>query len=285
LLELLADPRHLGATPGLLMALHTWGRTLSQHPHVHCLVSAGGADAKGQWRATRERWLLPLEPLRRLFRGKLLAQVGAWLRERRLVLPEQQPSGHWRQVVRGLYRKHWNVQVCEPYASGRSVALYLSRYVKGGPLPKERALSCTNQQVSFGYTDHRDGQRKTMCLGVQQFIARVLWHAPPRGMHTTRHAGLYASARREQHRACALLLTRPASLPVAVHSESPSIPITSSPPCPVCQLPLTRHLLPRVHQQGEFSRAEVRNTSNYRASPGPTGRSSVQPRASPLVDA
>lgn len=46
--QLMADERRLGASPGLMMSLHTWGRTLSHHPHMHCLLTAGGLDAQGQ---------------------------------------------------------------------------------------------------------------------------------------------------------------------------------------------------------------------------------------------
>ena len=254
-LELCAVPRHLGAMPGLLMALHTWGRTLSQHPHVHCLATAGGVDPSGQWRDARKNFLIPLKPLQHLFRGKLLAHLQRALDADRLALPPEQDALHWRQTIAMHYRLHWNIQICEPYAHGRGVALYLARYVAGGPLPRSRALDLTDNSVSFGYTDHRDGRPKTLRLGAQEFIARVLWHAPPHAQHTVRHAGLYASAHRAQHRHCAQQLAPPA--PPALPTLNPLAchAFTSPPPvrCSVCSTELVLTISwPRTHHFGEF---------------------------------
>lgn len=248
LLEMLGDPRHLGATPGLLLSLHTWGRTLSHHPHIHALVSAGGVNAKGQWCATRAGYLLPLKPLQKLFSGKLLGglceALGTWS------LPPRQDLLHWQRELKLLYRKHWNIQLNAPYSQGRGVALYLARYAKGGPLPADRPLQLNASRVSFGYTDHRDGRVKGMRLPVHEFIARVLWHAPPKGVHTVRHAGLYASARAGKQGAAALglacaQLAGPAqSTPGVLLLEPLSAPTpVLSPPraqCPTCSRPLLR---------------------------------------------
>lgn len=270
-LELCAVPRHLGAIPGLLMALHTWGRTLNHHPHVHCLASAGGVDPQGQWRASRPNFLVPLKPLQHLFRGKFLALVKRALDTGLLRLPPEQDGLHWRRAIARHYRLHWNIQICEPYSHGRGVALYLARYVCGGPLPRDRALDLTGNTVSFGYTDHRDHRRKTLRLDANDFIARVLWHAPPRSQHTVRHAGLYASANRAQHLNCRRQLS-PATVPVpppclACHSF-----IATAPPrCTVCNSELIATFQsPSTHQLGEFPLHRPPPLCR----PGPTGRSS-----------
>jgi hypothetical protein len=256
LLELLHDARHLGAMPGLLMSLHTWGRNLSHHPHVHCLLSAGGLDEQQHWRSCKPNFLLPLKPLQFLFRGKFLGGLGQLLTQRALTLPPLMRESHWRQLVRRLYREHWNIEIRPPYAHGRGVALYLARYVKGGPLPSGRPLDLSEGNVRFSYTDHRDGRIKTLCLSALEFIERVLWHAPPRGQHTVRRAGLYSSAHREHHR---LAMHSLASLPnpcVATAPPVPSCAPSPSPPpcCPQCQRPLLRlPWPPSAHQFGEIS--------------------------------
>jgi Putative transposase/Transposase zinc-binding domain len=245
LLQLLGDARHLGATPGILMSLHTWGRTLSHHPHVHALVSAGGLDAKGSWRAGRAGWLLPAEPLKRLFRGKFLADLTEALRQPDgLSLPPRQPRAHWSETIRRLYRVCWNVRINAPYSHGRGVTLYLARYAKGGPVPSARTLLLDERGVHMPYTDHRDHRAKWLHLDTAEFIDRVLWHAPPQGAHTVRHAGLYASA---AHR-----LRRRAALCLGMNWTSPGIDkplaadIAARPmACPQCQQPLRRvHLRP-----------------------------------------
>ena len=253
-LELCAVPRHLGAVPGLLMALHTWGRTLSHHPHVHCLASAGGLDPQGQWRDSRANFLIPLKPLQHLFRGKFLAKLGHALDVGLLRLPPEQDAAHWRASIARHYRLHWNIQICEPYSHGRGVALYLARYVTGGPLPRTRALSLSGNSVSFGYTDHRDQRRKTLHLHAHEFIARILWHAPPRSQHTVRHAGLYASALRGQHLACRTPLA-PQAPPSPEQTLACHSLISPAPPrCPVCNTELVPCVsAPAVHTFGEFS--------------------------------
>ena len=261
LLELCADERHLGARPGLLMALHSWGRTLSRHPHVHCLVSAGGLDAGGRWRAPRRgAWLVPVKALAALYRGKLLHALKRALVEQRLQLPRGQDAAYWLKRIAAQYRTHWNVQLGAPYAHGRGVALYLARYVKGGPLAGKRALDVEHGRVSLDYVDHRDRRAKTLVLTAHDFIERVLWHAPPRGQHLVRRGGLYATSARGHHRRCVQHLT-PQAMPEPqptsawrVPAGAPAtVPVAT---CRVCAAPLLRtaSLLP-AHRGGEYSMA------------------------------
>jgi Putative transposase/Transposase zinc-binding domain len=274
LLQLCADPRHLGATPGLLLALHTWGRTLSHHPHVHALISAGGVDADAQWRACRAGFLLPLRPLQHLFRGKLLAALRQALREQRLKLPAPLDP-QWLGIVRSLYRKHFNIQINPPYAHGHAVAMYLARYVKGGPIGSDRALTLNAGTVSFSYVDHRDQQRKTLRLQASEFIARVLWHAPARGQHTVRRAGLYASAQQRQyHRAVDALRPTPPPRPELAFGCHTTNSTPSPLPCPTCRQPLHKRFIAPTrrlpeHQLGEFSKTSTPPTER----PGSTLRS------------
>jgi hypothetical protein len=283
LLALCADPRHLGATPGLLMALHTWGRTLSRHPHVHCLVSAGGLDAQQQWRASRHGFLVPVLALQRLFRGKMLSHIQQAFRLQHLQLPPSHDATHWQRVLRQQWRAHWNVQISEPYEHGRGVALYLARYVKGGPLGGRRPIELTGSTVRLPYVDHRDAQHKTLALAAPEFISRVLCHAPPRGQHTVRQAGLYATALRAQHARCRALLTPAAAplppQPLACHH----LQATTAPPvCPVCHLPLLRQFIaPFAHHRGEVSIPLTPPPARL----CPTLRSSGRPRAPPLAAA
>jgi Putative transposase/Transposase zinc-binding domain len=252
LLELMADPRRLGLRPGLLMALHTWGRNLSQHPHVHCLVSAGGIDPNGQWKLSGTGFLLPLKPLQALFRGKLLARLKALLLAQQLLLPPAQGLPHWQSTINQLYRAHWNIEIQPPYAHARGVALYLARYVKGGPVPADRALSMDSQGlVRMGYTDHRDSRSKTLCLHAHELIARVLWHAPPKGLHTVRYAGLYSSPHSAQYRIAAAALASAAQTPPPVPPVAIERP--AAPTCPTCNQPLLARFCRSSHQVGENS--------------------------------
>lgn len=266
LLALCADARHLGAMPGLLMALHTWGRNLSQHPHLHCLVTAGGLDAADTWQDTRRKFLLPVEPLRQAFRGRLLSALQHALRTHHLRLPSQHDQVHWQTVINAQWHAHWNLEIKPPYDHGRGVALYLSRYIKGGPLGSDRRLHLTDDRVSFAYLDHRQGKRKNLTLPATEFIARVLWHAPPKGLRCVRYAGLYATANARQHRLSQQHLAPAATpaLPTSLACHRFEFPKPEPPCCPTCQTPLQRRSIgpPIAHQLSEYSKPPIAEPLN-----------------------
>ena len=202
LMTLLQDERHLGALPGIVMALHTWGRTLSLHPHVHCLVTGGGLDTTRQWRSLRYDYLLPVAVVKALYKGKLLARLWTALSAGELSLPTGHTTGELQRVLRRLNDKDWHVRIQERYAHGQGVLRYLSRYVKGGAIADRHVRDVNAQQVSFDYTDHHDHRRKTLTLTPDHFIQRVLWHVPEPGQHTARQYGLYAHHARDKRALC-----------------------------------------------------------------------------------
>lgn len=202
LMTLLKDPRYLGAEPGIVMALHTWGRTLSLHPHIHCLVTGGGLTSAGDWKAVRGGYLLPIRVVKALYRGKLLARLWGALRAGTLRLPDEHTPAQVGRLLKALSRKAWNVRLQERYAHGRGVLRYLARYVKGGPISDRRLLSADAERVCFRYRDHRDGRDKRLALRTEDFMKRVLWHVPEPGQHTIRHYGLYAHRSRAKRATC-----------------------------------------------------------------------------------
>jgi len=283
LLELMADSKRLGVRPGLLMALHTWGRNLSQHPHVHCLLSAGGIDLNGQWKPGCAGFLLPLKPLQILFRGKLLARLRALLGAQHLRLPPAQGLPHWLSTIRQLYLEHWNIEIQPPYDHARGVALYLARYVRGGPVPNDRMLSLDSKGfVRMGYTDHRDGRAKTLHLHAHEFIARVLWHVPPKGLHTVRYGGLYSPADSAQYLSALTHLQAASSCTASAALKN--APAALAMACPICQRPLTLRSLRRpTHQNRENSLINQRTLSrpppHHLRTPRPNWRSNGHPAA------
>lgn len=202
LITLLHDEKHLGALPGILMALHTWGRTLNLHPHVHCLVTGGGLDTQQQWRSLRYDYLLPVAVVKALYKGKLLARLWAALQADELQLPAGQAKGDIQRLLRKLNEKTWNVRIQERYPHGQGVLRYLARYVKGGAITDRRLLSVEENKVKFGYVDHHDQRHKFMTISTANFLQRVLWHVPEPGQHTVRHCGLYAHHGRAKRILC-----------------------------------------------------------------------------------
>lgn len=192
LIELMKDPKYLGVTPGLLMTLHTWGRQLNYHPHIHCLVTAGGLTEKEEWKAVEGDFLLPIRVVKSLYRGKLQAWIKAAIQAGELVIPPTIQQPELLKLHRQLYQKEWSIRIQEKYDHGRGVALYLARYMKGGPI-KPSQITCQGQAITFQYKDHRDNKRKQRQMGVDEFAKKLLWHVPESGVHVVRHYGLYAS--------------------------------------------------------------------------------------------
>lgn len=194
------DERYLGARCAMMLVRHTWGRNLSYHPHIHALVSEGGLDAQGQWRAPRRRCFLPARVVMALFRGKYLGAIGRAFADGLVLLPRGMTAAGLRRELNRLGRLAWNVRVGERYGHGGGVATYLARYVRGGPLSNAQLRRVTATQVVMRYTAQRKdtGKRtQTMSLSAQAFLQRYLMHVPPRGHHLVRHYGLYASGCRE----------------------------------------------------------------------------------------
>lgn len=198
LVELMADRKFGGITPGVLMALHTWGRQLTLHPHTHCLVTGGGLTPSGEWKATGD-YLLPGRVLRRYYRGKVQALLKLAFETGELTLPPDMSKADFWRVYRSLYRKAWSVRIEERYEHGKGVMLYLARYCKGGPLHPDQIKGWHGDQLTMSYLDHRDKRIKQQRLSPLQLIQRLLQHVPATGVHTVRYYGLYAPAAKERY--------------------------------------------------------------------------------------
>lgn len=202
LMTLLQDERYLGAEPGIVMALHTWGRNLSRHPHIHCLVTGGGLTRTGDWRSTTGGWLLPVRVLKALYRGKFLGLLQEALRSGALSCAPDCSDASLHQTLSALRGKDWHVRLKERYPHGEGVMKYLARYVKGGPLSDSRVVQVTEASVTFRYRDHRDGRRKRMTLPAGAFMGRLLWHLPEPYQHLVRTVGVYANRAVDKRNAC-----------------------------------------------------------------------------------
>lgn len=193
LLELVGDTKRHGVVPGILMALHTWGRKLDLHPHTHCLITAGGVNSDGEWVSIGE-YLLPVRVVKSFYRGKMQAFIDSAYREGDLVLPEGMSDQEYRRLYREAYKKEWSVRIEDRYEHGKGVILYLSRYLKGGPLHPKQLKLVTSESIEFSYLDHRDKRVKRLRLTPEVFLSRVLTHVPSIGQHTVRYYGVYAAS-------------------------------------------------------------------------------------------
>src|SRR5215469_5674650 len=212
LLTIAADRRHLGARIGFLAVLHTWSQNLLHHPHLHCLVPAGGIALDGsRWISCRPKFFLPVEVLSCLFRRKLLAFLAQALAEGKLrfhgPLTALADPTRFEAWLRQLPKK-WVVYAKPPFGGPEQVLKYLARYTHRVAISNGRLVSLTEDRVSFRWRDSKDGKRpKVMTLEAVEFIRRFLLHILPSGFMKVRHYGLLASReRRKKLASCRVLL-------------------------------------------------------------------------------
>jgi len=185
--------------------LHTWGSALPLHPHLHCLLRAGGAEPDGRWRASRAHFLLWAPILRTVFRAKLLGALEKLLAQGRRALPPELDAGAARALLAATTAEPWHVRIEPPYAHGGGLVVYLARYLRGGPIKNHRLVDLSGGSLCFRYREHRPAGRpkwRTTTLPVDEFLVRLFEHVPPPGLHMVRGYGLYAGRERAQREAC-----------------------------------------------------------------------------------
>jgi len=195
----LADPKYLGAQPGIIAALHTWSQTLVLHPHVHCVVTGGGLTPTGHWVAVRNGFLLPVRVVMAVFRGKMLAAIRQAVAREALTLPEGMHPQQWLTLLTRLGHPTttpWNVRIMERYRHGAGVVTSLARSLRGGPIKNARLVACDGERVTFRYrarqeeADDGPAAFQHMTLPIADFLQRVLLHVPVPQTRVVRCYGL-----------------------------------------------------------------------------------------------
>jgi hypothetical protein len=197
MLTIAADPKHLGAKIGITAVLHTWGSAMTHHPHVHMIVTGGGISPDGsRWIASRPDYLMPVEVLSALFRGRMLGMlINAHAAGRLKFFGDYQhlaDTQAFRAYLGPLWTTDWFVYAKRPFAGPEQVLAYLSRYTHRVAISNSRLISA-DAGVTFKYKDYRiegPDRYKTMTLEPGEFIRRFLMHVLPKGFHRIRHYGL-----------------------------------------------------------------------------------------------
>jgi putative transposase/transposase-like zinc-binding protein len=241
LVEVARNPKHLGAEIGFFCILHTWGQNLLFHPHIHCVVPAGGlAPGRSRWIRGSERYLLPQEVLQIVFRGKFVDGLKQAFAQKRLRLDGllqhlAEPKG-FASFVRKLHRHKWVVYAKAPFGGPQQVLRYLGRYTHRVAISNHRLLAFDGDSVTFRWRDYAHGNvQRVMTIASEEFIRRFLMHVLPKSFVRIRHFGFMANHQRStSFGLCRLLLGMAPVLP------SPEMASTTSAwLCPTCQAPLT----------------------------------------------
>jgi Putative transposase len=207
------------------------GQNLQHHPHVHCVVPAGGLtkDHSG-WVAASPRFLLPVHVLSRVFRGKFAAQLKQLFDQDKLqfhgsLVGLAQPH-RFRRFLHQLFRQQWVVYAKPPFGGAEHVLHYLARYTHRVAISNHRLVAFQDDRVSFRWKDYaHGGKHKLMTLPADEFLRRFLLHVLPKGLVRIRHFGLANRRRKATLALCRSLLGPPlASAP----------PLTTQQLCPLC---------------------------------------------------
>lgn len=235
------DPRHLGAEIGFFSVLHTWDQRLQHHPHVHCVIAAGGlAPDHASWISARRSFFLPVGVLSRVFRGKFLAGLKAAFHDGHLQfhghlapLAEPRSFAAW---LRCLFRHDWVVYSKRPFGGPEHVLRYLGAYTHRVGISNSRLVALADGVVSFRWRDSAHGNRKrVMTLPVDEFLRRFLLHLLPRGFVRIRNFGFLANRQRASLLPlCFRLLEGSADHPGLATQAPEQPPALSLPKCPLC---------------------------------------------------
>ncbi len=199
MLELAADPKYLGAEIGFLSILHTWGQNLSLHPHVHCVVPAGGVSPDHRrWVRPKYAFFLPVKVLGRVLRQRFVKGLRRAYRLKQLAFGGQTApladARRFQAFLNTLFAQDWVVYAKPSLGGPRTVLRYLGRYTHRVAISNHRLIAFDGERVTFRWKDYAHGnQQRAMTLPASEFLRRFLQHVLPRGFVRIRQFGYYAS--------------------------------------------------------------------------------------------
>ena len=200
-LELSANPAHLGGTPGFISVMHTWSSNLSYHPHIHVLCTGGGLDADRNWHQKREGYFLPGKAIAKVFRGKFLSGLKDLHKDGKLCYAGEAEKyrNHYeyQELINLCFQKNWVTDIRESFAGAESVMHYLGRYTHRIAISNGRILRMDEKSVTFRVKDYRNGAVwKELTLDGVEFVRRFLMPVPPRRFVRIRHYGLLSNQKK-----------------------------------------------------------------------------------------
>jgi Putative transposase/Transposase zinc-binding domain len=243
LLSVARDPRHLGAEIGFFSVLHTWNQKVLHHPHVHCVVPAGGlAPDHTRWIATLPGFFLPVRVLSRVFRGKFVAGLRELHAAGELSfhggMAAWAAPGAFAAMLRTLFRDDWVVYAKPPFGGAEHALRYLGCYTHRVAISNHRLVALENGQVTFRWRDSaHHNKRRLMQLPLEEFLRRFFLHVLPKGFVRIRHFGFFAHRRRRTLvPLCFALLGQPDRS--GTETASPAEAAKSLWRCPLCGGPM-----------------------------------------------
>lgn len=246
------DPKWLGAQTGMISILHTWGQTMTLHPHLHCIVPGGGirpspsgegpgvrwktAKSEGKPACRQGRYLFNVNAMSKVFRGKFIA-----------LLKETLPAFMPADFINELYKKDWVVYAKRPFSGPESVVEYLGRYTHKIAISNHRIKNVEEGKVTFSYKDYKQAAvKKEMTLDGKEFIRRFAMHILPKGFVRIRHFGILSNTSKT---ACAIVIKEQLPPMPEVKNAKPKKEMYNPLQCPCCKKE-TMHTILRFNRRG-----------------------------------
>jgi hypothetical protein len=247
-----ADPKRLGGQLGMTAVLHTWGQTLSQHVHLHCLIPGGAFSLQGRWHPAKSTYLFPVRALSRHVRGGFVSRLRQQIQDGKL--PRLKDPAQIGALLDTLMAADWVVYSKPCLTHTETVVDYLARYSHRIALTDGRIVNRDGDRVQLDYKDYRDGScHKIMTLASEELIRRFLLHVLPKGFMRIRHFGFLSNRCRaeriEEIRAAIDVAQQP---PEPTADAGHPAPFDGY-PCPLCRkgrLRITAHLAPKRFNGG-----------------------------------
>ena len=233
-----SDSKWLGAQTGMISILHTWGQTLSLHPHLHCIVPGGGLTKQGKWKMAKSKgkYLFNVKAMSKTFRGRFIA-----------ALKQQLPLEITPQLIHALYKHNWVVYAKRPFTGPQSVVEYLGRYTHKIAISNHRLKHADDKKVTFTYKDYKQGSvHKEMTLDVLELIRRYSLHILPKALVRIRHYGILSSTCKKQAAIC-IKQQVPMQQPLTI--IRPVVQPYNPLQCPCCEKE-TMHTLMQFNRRG-----------------------------------
>jgi hypothetical protein len=194
ILELSADKKYIGAIPGIIQVLHTWGQKLNYHPHIHCIISGSGLSPEKRLVSRGDSFFLPIYVMSRKFRGKFLANLQSLRDEGKLIYAGKcdplRNSFSWNEFRDSLYKKDWCPYIKETFNRFGNAIEYLGRYANRIAITNTRIRSVSQDSVVFSAKDYRSGSVSDVKMSTEEFVRRLLMHVLPSGFQKIRYYGI-----------------------------------------------------------------------------------------------
>jgi hypothetical protein len=218
------DHKHLGAQTGMISILHTWGQTLTLHPHLHCIVAGGGLTKNGKWKNAKSTgsYLFPVKAMSKVFRSRFID-----------ALKEQLPDHMDKPFINELYKHNWVVYAKRPFGGPHQIIEYLGRYTHKIAISNHRITNISADTVKFCYKDYKHGSvKKEMSLNALEFIRRYSLHILPKNFVRIRHYGILSSTSKNS---CAIIIkAQLPQVPLSPKHKPATIPFNPK-ECPCCK--------------------------------------------------